>query len=198
MFTYIPWLLYGATGRTGTLIAEEAVARGHRPVLAGRDPAALRSLAERLDLTWVAGPVTDLARLIGDAGWYCWPLVRSARPHRPPFAPAWTPACTISTSPTTSRSPPRPWPRTGRLAAAASPRSPRSGSERWPVTGWPGTWRTRSPTRSGSSWRSCSAPTARAPARRRVRGRPWPVVDASATVVAWSADRSATGPDDWS
>src|SRR3954470_16959488 len=67
MFTYKSWLLYGATGRTGTLIAEEAVARGHRPVLAGRDPAALRSLAERLDLTWVADPVTDLARLIGDA-----------------------------------------------------------------------------------------------------------------------------------
>src|SRR3954447_5208745 len=67
MFTYKPWLLYGATGRTGTLIAEEAVARGHRPVLAGRDPDRLRSLAERLDLTWVAGPASDMARLIGDA-----------------------------------------------------------------------------------------------------------------------------------
>src|SRR3954451_14512912 len=67
MFTYKPWLLYGATGRTGTLIAEEAVARGHRPVLAGRDPDRLRSLAERLDLTLVAGPASDMARLIGDA-----------------------------------------------------------------------------------------------------------------------------------
>src|SRR3954465_145315 len=65
MFTNNPWLLYGATGRTGTLIAQEAVARGHRPVLAGRDPDRLRGLAERLDLPWVAGPAT--ARLIGDA-----------------------------------------------------------------------------------------------------------------------------------
>ena len=67
MFTNKPWILYGATGRTGTLIAEEAVARGHRPVLAGRDPNRLRSLAARLDLTWVAGSASDMARLIGDA-----------------------------------------------------------------------------------------------------------------------------------
>jgi short subunit dehydrogenase-like uncharacterized protein len=66
MFTNKPWLLYGATGRTGTLIAEEAVARGHRPVLAGRDPDRLRTLAKRLDLTWVAGPASELGRLIGD------------------------------------------------------------------------------------------------------------------------------------
>src|SRR5262245_50457130 len=67
MFTNKPWLLYGATGRTGTLIAEEAVARGHRPVLAGRDPERLESLAARLDLPWVAGPATDISRLIGDS-----------------------------------------------------------------------------------------------------------------------------------
>jgi short subunit dehydrogenase-like uncharacterized protein len=66
VFTYKPWLLYGATGRTGTALAEEAVARGHRPVLAGRDPQALRTLAERLGLTWVAGPASDMARLIGE------------------------------------------------------------------------------------------------------------------------------------
>src|SRR3954469_11299861 len=67
MFTYKRWLLYGATGRTGTLIAEEAVARGHRPVLAGRDPERLRGLAERLDLAGVAGPAAESARLIGEA-----------------------------------------------------------------------------------------------------------------------------------
>lgn len=66
MFTYGPWLLYGATGRTGTLIAEEAVARGHRPVLAGRDPDRLRTLAERLGLPWAAGSVDELADQLGD------------------------------------------------------------------------------------------------------------------------------------
>ena len=48
------WMLYGATGFTGTLIAEEAVRRGHRPVLAGRSPARLAPLAERLGLEMVA------------------------------------------------------------------------------------------------------------------------------------------------
>jgi short subunit dehydrogenase-like uncharacterized protein len=67
MDTGIPWLLYGATGKTGTLIAEKARARGHRPVLGGRDVARVRRLAERLDLPWVAGPATDVASLLGDA-----------------------------------------------------------------------------------------------------------------------------------
>lgn len=43
-------LVYGAYGYTGTLIAERAVARGHAPVLAGRDGARLAPLAERLGL----------------------------------------------------------------------------------------------------------------------------------------------------
>jgi short subunit dehydrogenase-like uncharacterized protein len=30
------WLIYGANGYTGTLIAREVVSRGLRPVLAGR------------------------------------------------------------------------------------------------------------------------------------------------------------------
>jgi short subunit dehydrogenase-like uncharacterized protein len=44
------WLIYGANGYTGTLIAEEAVKRGHRPRLAGRNREALQALAERLRL----------------------------------------------------------------------------------------------------------------------------------------------------
>jgi short subunit dehydrogenase-like uncharacterized protein len=60
------WLLYGV-GRTGTLIAEAAVSRGHRPILGGRDPDTVRRLAERLDLPWVTGAATDLGHLIGDA-----------------------------------------------------------------------------------------------------------------------------------
>jgi len=53
------WMLYGATGYTGTLIAEEAVRRGHKPILAGRNAEKLRVLAERLKLEWMAFPFDD-------------------------------------------------------------------------------------------------------------------------------------------
>ncbi len=42
------WILYGANGFTGQRIAEEAVRRGQRPILAGRDRAAIEALAEGL------------------------------------------------------------------------------------------------------------------------------------------------------
>ena len=60
-------MLYGATGRTGTLIAEQAVAIGHRPLLAGRDAARLGPLADRLGLSWVAATPDDLQRVLGDS-----------------------------------------------------------------------------------------------------------------------------------
>jgi saccharopine dehydrogenase (NAD+, L-lysine-forming) len=41
-------MIYGANGYTGNLVAEEAVARGMRPVLAGRRAEAVAPLAERL------------------------------------------------------------------------------------------------------------------------------------------------------
>jgi short subunit dehydrogenase-like uncharacterized protein len=44
------WLLYGATGYTGRLIARRAAARGLRPVLAGRSAAKLVPLAAELGL----------------------------------------------------------------------------------------------------------------------------------------------------
>jgi short subunit dehydrogenase-like uncharacterized protein len=43
-------MLYGASGYTGRLIAEEAVRRGHRPVLAGRSREKLQPLADALGL----------------------------------------------------------------------------------------------------------------------------------------------------
>jgi len=43
------YLIYGAYGYTGTLIAERAVEQGHDPILAGRDESRLRSLARALD-----------------------------------------------------------------------------------------------------------------------------------------------------
>lgn len=57
------WMLYGATGYTGTLIAEEAVRRGHRPLLAGRNAEKLRVLAERLGLEWCAFSLEDESAL---------------------------------------------------------------------------------------------------------------------------------------
>lgn len=42
------WLLYGANGYTGELIAREAVARGMRPVLAGRSKHKIEKLAAEL------------------------------------------------------------------------------------------------------------------------------------------------------
>ena len=34
--SHTTWMIYGATGTTGMLIAEEAIRRGHQPILAGR------------------------------------------------------------------------------------------------------------------------------------------------------------------
>jgi len=44
----VNWLLYGANGYTGELIAREAARRGHRPILAGRDAAKIEPLAREL------------------------------------------------------------------------------------------------------------------------------------------------------
>lgn len=44
------WMIYGANGYTGELIAREAVSRGHRPVLAGRNGEAIGRLSHELEL----------------------------------------------------------------------------------------------------------------------------------------------------
>ena len=44
------WLLYGANGFTGRMIAREAVRRGLRPVIAGRNERAVARLARELEL----------------------------------------------------------------------------------------------------------------------------------------------------
>jgi len=44
------WMIYGATGYTGALMAREAVRRGLRPVIAGRDAAKVQRLASELGL----------------------------------------------------------------------------------------------------------------------------------------------------
>lgn len=46
------WMIYGANGYTGRLIAAEAAKRGLQPVLAGRNEAAVKALAGELGLRW--------------------------------------------------------------------------------------------------------------------------------------------------
>jgi len=48
------WMIYGASGYTGRLIAELAGARGRAPILAGRSVDKVRPLAEKLGLRWRA------------------------------------------------------------------------------------------------------------------------------------------------
>jgi short subunit dehydrogenase-like uncharacterized protein len=79
-------LLYGANGFTGELIAREAVRRGIRPILAGRNEAALSSLAGELgvqhrifgldDSTAIERELKDVAVVLNCAG----PFAHTARP----------------------------------------------------------------------------------------------------------------------
>ena len=57
------YLIYGAYGYTGELIARHAVTRGHEPVLAGRNEQKLSRLAQDLDLPAHAVSLTDGFRL---------------------------------------------------------------------------------------------------------------------------------------
>jgi len=58
-----PWLLYGATGYTGRLIARMAVERGLPPVLAGRNERKLRVLAADLGVEYRVFRLDDAAAL---------------------------------------------------------------------------------------------------------------------------------------
>lgn len=82
------WMLYGAYGYTGKLLLAEAVRRGHRPVLAGRNSQKLRSVAEAHGLDWLAFSLTDAASLadcVQDFGLVfhaAGPFTRTAAPMR--------------------------------------------------------------------------------------------------------------------
>ena len=62
------WMLYGANGYTGELIAREAVLRGQRPILAGRNREKVQALANELGLQWrafdLAKPELEGVRLV--------------------------------------------------------------------------------------------------------------------------------------
>jgi short subunit dehydrogenase-like uncharacterized protein len=63
MTTSNSFLLYGASGYTGGLLAEAAVRAGLQPVLAGRSAATLAPLAERLGCRAVTAALDDKAAL---------------------------------------------------------------------------------------------------------------------------------------
>ena len=82
------WMLYGAYGYTGRLIAAEALARGERPVLAGRNGDALRRLAAELGLEALPLALDDPAQLRAAVAPFdavlhaAGPYVRTAAPMR--------------------------------------------------------------------------------------------------------------------
>ena len=56
-------MVYGALGFTGRLIIQQALARGLRPILAGRDGERLKALASPNQLEWRAASVEDAGAL---------------------------------------------------------------------------------------------------------------------------------------
>jgi short subunit dehydrogenase-like uncharacterized protein len=80
------YLIYGANGYTGALIAREAWVRGHRPVLAGRNAPAVEALARELGLEHrtfgldapasIVPSLAGLTAVLNCAG----PFVRTAAP----------------------------------------------------------------------------------------------------------------------
>ena len=47
------WMIYGANGYTGKIAAEQAAAKGRRPLLAGRSEAKIKPIADALMLDYV-------------------------------------------------------------------------------------------------------------------------------------------------
>ena len=55
------WMIYGANGYTGRLIAERAVADGRQPILAGRDASQIEALAKELNCPCRVFPLASAA-----------------------------------------------------------------------------------------------------------------------------------------
>ena len=80
------WMIYGASGYTGELVAREAVRRGERPILAGRSRPAIEALGHELglatricgldDAAGLAAALDGVAAVLHCAG----PFVRTAAP----------------------------------------------------------------------------------------------------------------------
>lgn len=58
------WLIYGANGYTGRLIAAEATARGMNPLIAGRNARDIKKLADRLGCSCHVFTLTDIDEIV--------------------------------------------------------------------------------------------------------------------------------------
>ena len=118
------WMIYGANGYTGRLMVEEAVRRGLRPMLAGRNAAAIEPLAKKLRTAGTRVRARQSRRGARrperTSSWCCIAPGRSRRPARRCWKPAWTPARTTSTSPARSTCSPTATRRTRARKSAAS------------------------------------------------------------------------------
>ena len=80
------WMLYGANGYTGRLIAKHAVAQGQRPILAGRNEQQIREMAAELDCPFrifglkphdsISSHLTEIDLVLNCAG----PFIETAEP----------------------------------------------------------------------------------------------------------------------
>ena len=59
MITIDNWLIYGASGYTARLTIEEALKRGHQPILAGRNEATVLPVAEEFKLPYRIFPTDN-------------------------------------------------------------------------------------------------------------------------------------------
>ncbi|STX55635.1 saccharopine dehydrogenase [Legionella beliardensis] len=57
------WIIYGANGYSGALIAREARARGMHPILAGRNEALVKKLADELELSYRIFGLNDIEEI---------------------------------------------------------------------------------------------------------------------------------------
>lgn len=60
------WMIYGATGYTGRLVVEEAIKRGHQPLIAGRTEAKLKPLAEQYSVPYRTFSLDDVNVIIAE------------------------------------------------------------------------------------------------------------------------------------
>jgi short subunit dehydrogenase-like uncharacterized protein len=60
------WMIYGAYGYTGELVVQEAIAQQRRPVLAGRNEAKTKAVAEKYNLPYKAFGVDDAGDFLQD------------------------------------------------------------------------------------------------------------------------------------